>query len=129
MTASIIPDPNLLHVMSTDYHILWEIDRTEISTEQAESTIASIHTQIGEQTGDDIVTGQVHDFDIATSGVAATYLIGVGSALTAQAITEALKSLSGTEDVTVKTDVDAEVDGDDQEGDVNIDVEVSVNNE
>ena len=111
------------------YHVLWTVDGTEIQPEQAEMTLSSIDTQISKQTSDDIVTGRVRDFEI-TTGVAATYLIGVGSALTAQVIAKKLRSLSGTKDVEVKTEVDVEngEEINESDGQVDIDIDVSVDN-
>jgi hypothetical protein len=113
--------------MATEYFVLWEVNQAEISDEEIESALTSIQSQIEEQTDDNVATGRVHDFDLVSSGAVATYVIGVGSALTAQAIVRGVKSLASTEDATVKADVDVEVDEVDDDGNVNVDIDLSIN--
>lgn len=113
--------------MQKEYHVYWEVDRDEVTEEQIEATITDIRRQIERQKHEDVVTGQVYDFDIVT-GAAATYIIGVSSALTAQAIVSAAKSLSETERATIKENSDTQntVDIDEIDVDIEINIEESV---
>ena len=105
--------------MSEDVNVEWKVDNDRTTRDDAKKIVDQITTQVEDQTDEEVVIREGEQLEPGSGAVLITFLIGVSSALTAQAISKALTDLEETEDVSVNVDVDA-----DEEADVDIEISV-----
>lgn len=103
--------------MSGDVNVRWKVDSNRTTRDDAKEIVEQITTQVEDQTDEEVVIREGEELLPASGSVIITFLIGVGSALTAQAISEALTDREETEEVEIDVGVDA-----DEEADVEIEI-------
>lgn len=106
-----------------NYYVHWEIARGSDGKEGIRSLLKTIQQDVEQQTDEQVKIGEVHDLEPATS-VAISYVIGVGSALTAQAIVNSLEDHERTIDIEIETDADLSQDEIETETD-NVELSIS----
>ena len=105
--------------MSNDIEIEWNVD-DKYTRDDAREIKNQLKAQIEEQTDEEITFYEVEELSAGAATYAVSYVIGVGSALTARAIYDALEGRDETGEVYVDIDVEGENESD-------TDIEININ--
>jgi hypothetical protein len=106
--------------MNDDAEIEWYVD-DEYTRDDAREIQNQLKTQIEDQTGEEITFYEVEELSAGAGAYAASYVIAVGSALTARVIYDVLSDCDETDEIHIDVDVEGENESD-------TDIEININN-
>lgn len=106
--------------MHDDIEIEWNVD-DDYTRDDVREIKNQLKAQIEEQTGEEVTFYEAEELSVAAGTFAVSYIIGVGSALTARAIYDALSDRDETGEVHLDIDVDEGAESD-------TDIGININN-